>query len=147
MTKLKEKEICDKWLENKTINPETSRKIKENGPTYKKLNKLCSLNPLNQIKEIKAATKIKDKKDLIEKLTKEKKRRLAAIEALKERLKLEQEALKRYLDNPKKLAKMQIQIQKTLKQIQIYSKQLKFLTESFINYGTNILPPMGKVIP
>jgi hypothetical protein len=27
--------ICDKWLANKTINPETSRKIKENGPVYK----------------------------------------------------------------------------------------------------------------
>jgi hypothetical protein len=42
---LTQKEICDKWLKNKTINPETSRKIKENGPAYKKLLKKCSLNP------------------------------------------------------------------------------------------------------
>jgi hypothetical protein len=48
---LSKKDICDKWLKNKTINPETSRKIKENGPIYKKLQKKCSLNPLNQ-KEI-----------------------------------------------------------------------------------------------
>jgi hypothetical protein len=46
--KLTQKEICDKWLKNKTINPETSRKIKENGAVYKELSKLCSLNPLNQ---------------------------------------------------------------------------------------------------
>jgi hypothetical protein len=51
MPKLTEKDICDKWLKNKTINPETSRKIKENGTVYKKLLKKCSLNPLNQ-KEI-----------------------------------------------------------------------------------------------
>ena len=48
---LNQKEICDKWLKNKTINPTTSRKIKENGPKYKQLQKICSLNPLNQ-KEI-----------------------------------------------------------------------------------------------
>jgi hypothetical protein len=42
--KLTQKELCDKWLINKTINPETSRKIKENGEVYKKLEKLCSLN-------------------------------------------------------------------------------------------------------
>ena len=40
MPKLTEKEICYKWLVNKTINPETSRKIKEDGAVYKKLNKL-----------------------------------------------------------------------------------------------------------
>lgn len=36
-----EKEICDKWLLNKNINPETSRKIKETGQVYKKLAKKC----------------------------------------------------------------------------------------------------------
>jgi hypothetical protein len=51
MPKLTKKEICDKWLINKTINPKTSRKIKENGAIYKELEKKCSLNPLNQ-KEI-----------------------------------------------------------------------------------------------
>ena len=42
--KLTQKEICDKWLLNKNINPETLRKIKENGEVYKKLEKKCSLN-------------------------------------------------------------------------------------------------------
>ena len=42
--KLTEKEICDKWILDKTINPETKRKIKENGEVYKKLLKKCSLN-------------------------------------------------------------------------------------------------------
>ena len=41
--KLTTKDLCDKWLTNKTINPETSRKIKENGDVYKKLEKLCSV--------------------------------------------------------------------------------------------------------
>jgi hypothetical protein len=40
------KEICDKWLKNKTINPETSRKIKENGTVFKELLKKCSLNQI-----------------------------------------------------------------------------------------------------
>ena len=39
--KLTDKEICDKWLINKNINPETSRKIKETGLVYKKLEKKC----------------------------------------------------------------------------------------------------------
>ena len=42
--KLTQKEICDKWLANKNINPETLRKIKENGDIYIKLAKKCSLN-------------------------------------------------------------------------------------------------------
>ena len=42
--KLTQIEICDKWLLNKNINPETLRKIKENGEVYKKLEKKCSLN-------------------------------------------------------------------------------------------------------
>ena len=39
--KLTDKEICDKWLVNKNINPITSRKIKETGDIYKKLEKKC----------------------------------------------------------------------------------------------------------
>ena len=58
MTVLTEKEICYKWLENKTINPETSRKIKENGPMYKKLQKKCSLNP----KKTKETDELNEKK-------------------------------------------------------------------------------------
>ena len=46
--------LCDKWLANKLINPETSRKIKENGPTYKKFVKLCLKN-----KEVKPTPKPK----------------------------------------------------------------------------------------
>ena len=42
--KLTQKEICDKWLQDKNINPETKRKITENGEVYKKLSTLCSLN-------------------------------------------------------------------------------------------------------
>jgi len=34
-------ELCEKWKINKTINPITNRKIKENGPKYKELEKLC----------------------------------------------------------------------------------------------------------
>lgn len=77
----------------------------------------------------KLKEKNKNKKELKVKLTKEKKRRLEAIGALKDRLKLEQEALTRYTDNPKKLAKMQTQIQKTITQIQMYANQYTFLTE------------------
>ena len=178
--KITQKDLCDKWLTNKTINPETSRKIKENGDVYKKLEKLCSVKsssnsfksaplissssdsfktaplissssnsfktaplisssssssssnsfktaPLissssNSFKtaplissssfksvENKVATKLKDKKDRL--------KHSGAIKALNERLKLEQEALKRYSDNPKKYIKMQLQIQKTINEI------------------------------
>ena len=37
--KLTDNEICEKWLLNKNINPETLRKIKENKVVYKKLEK------------------------------------------------------------------------------------------------------------
>ena len=47
--KLTEKEICDKWLNNKNVNPETSRKIKETGDIYKKLVIKC-LKKNNKIK-------------------------------------------------------------------------------------------------
>jgi hypothetical protein len=57
---LTKNEKCNKWLANKNINPETSRKIKETGAIYKKLLKECSIKPLNKDK--------KDKKD--NKLTK-----------------------------------------------------------------------------
>jgi hypothetical protein len=60
MNKLDQKNICDKWLINKNINPETMRKIKENGPVYKKLEKKCSLKEKNQseIQKINAFIKI-----------------------------------------------------------------------------------------
>ena len=41
MNKLPEKDICDKWLLNKTINPLTMRKISETGSIYKKFVKKC----------------------------------------------------------------------------------------------------------
>ena len=34
--------VCEKWLNNKNINPATNRKIKTNGSIYKKLQKDCS---------------------------------------------------------------------------------------------------------
>ena len=56
--KLTQKDLCNKWLANKTINPETSRKIKENGDVYKKLEKLCSLNQkLKPKKDVKITQK------------------------------------------------------------------------------------------
>jgi hypothetical protein len=41
---LTDKEICDKWIVNKNINPITSRKIKETGNIYKNLLKKCLNN-------------------------------------------------------------------------------------------------------
>jgi hypothetical protein len=41
MNNLTKKDICDKWLINKNINPLTSRKISETGTIYKKLVKKC----------------------------------------------------------------------------------------------------------
>ncbi len=142
------KDICDKWLANKTINPETLRKIKKNGDVYKKLEKICSLNQKSDIKQ-KAATKIQDafkklkakkesKASLIRRLSREQLRRLDGAESYKQRLKLEQEALKRYSnDNPKKFVKMEKQIEKTIKQIEFYTKQANFITEKLqkIQFG------------
>lgn len=36
---------CEQWILNPTINPETGRKIKLGGPTFKKLEKKCSPKP------------------------------------------------------------------------------------------------------
>ena len=60
MNKLTKNDICDKWSINKKINPETMRKIKENGPVYKKLEKKCSLMQKKEsdIKKINAFMKI-----------------------------------------------------------------------------------------
>ena len=77
----------------------------------------------------KLKDKKKDKQDLIRRLSREQLRRTAAIEALNERLKLEQDALTRYRDSPRRFALMEKQIQKTLKQIEMYNKQLNFITE------------------
>jgi hypothetical protein len=89
----------------------------------------------------KAATKIQDafkklkaknesKASSIRKLSRKRDRRLEDLQALNERLNLEQEALKRYSnDNPRKFVKMEIQIQKTIKQIEFYTKQANFLTQ------------------
>ena len=52
--KLTDKEICDKWLVNKNINPETSKKIKETGEIYKKLEKKC-------LKKTSKTVKLSDK--------------------------------------------------------------------------------------
>ena len=76
--KLTKKDLCDKWLTNKTINPETSRKIKENGDVYKKLEKLCSLNQkeicdrwlANKTINPETLRKIKENGDIYKKLEK-----------------------------------------------------------------------------
>ena len=87
-------------------------------------------------KKQKAATKIqgafkkiKDKKDLIESLNIDKWMLSGGIKALNERLILEQDALKRYSDNPKKLAKMELQIKKTINEIQEDTKKYNFITK------------------
>ena len=51
------------------------------------------------------------------------------IKALNERLSLEQDALKRYSDNPKKLAKMELQIKKTINEIQDDTQKYNFITK------------------
>jgi hypothetical protein len=61
--KLTQSQICNKWLENKNINPITARKIKETGTIYKQLSKKCSLNPIksenkSENKKINAYKKI-----------------------------------------------------------------------------------------
>ena len=38
---LSRKQICEKWLNDKTVNPRTGRKIEKNGPTYMKLEQEC----------------------------------------------------------------------------------------------------------
>ena len=38
----KDKELCEKWLKRKTINPVTNRKIKKEGSIYKDYNKKCN---------------------------------------------------------------------------------------------------------
>lgn len=65
MNKLSDKDICDKWLLNKNINPETSRKISDTGTIYKNLVKKCSsvkqeIKPKNnsKIRKINAFNKI-----------------------------------------------------------------------------------------
>jgi hypothetical protein len=50
MVILTKKTLCDKWLLDKTINPQTLRKIKENGPVFKELEKKCALNQKKNIK-------------------------------------------------------------------------------------------------
>ena len=35
------KDLCKQWKKNKNINPLTGRAIKKNGPTYKKIEKMC----------------------------------------------------------------------------------------------------------
>lgn len=70
--------ICDKWLSNKLINPETLRKIKENGPTYKKLVKLClkiskpirPISPILNMEDDISPPKIKRKSNKASKIIK-----------------------------------------------------------------------------
>ena len=56
--KLADEELCKKWNDNKNVNPETSRKIKETGAVYKKLAKKCLDDKKEIIKKINASKKI-----------------------------------------------------------------------------------------
>ena len=61
-------ETCKKWMMNKTINPLSNRKIKENGPTYKMLEKKCSKSELKSelksyVKKERVSSNIDDRID------------------------------------------------------------------------------------
>ena len=60
------KENCKLWKKNKLINPITNRKIKKNGPTYKKFYKFCkksnSKNKCKQWKKHKTTNPITNRK-------------------------------------------------------------------------------------
>jgi hypothetical protein len=86
MPKLNQKEICDIWLKNKNINPETLRKIKENGPLFKKIQKRCSLNR-------------KSDKEICDKWFKNKMINPETLRKIKENGPLYRELQKRCLDN------------------------------------------------
>lgn len=46
--------LCDKWLKNPLVNPETNRKIVKDGPKYKHFKKICTKNDKNDKKDIKS---------------------------------------------------------------------------------------------
>jgi hypothetical protein len=52
--------VCDKWFENKLVNPRTGRRIKENGPTYKKLQEECDHKITGKIKKRNLITGCKE---------------------------------------------------------------------------------------
>ena len=52
-----DKKFCKEWINNKNVNPETKRKIKDTSPIYKKYMKLC-----DKIIDIKKDIKTDDKK-------------------------------------------------------------------------------------
>ena len=53
-------EVCEKWLEDKTVNPRTGKKITFEGPTYKALEEECD----------RKIGKSKGRKELVEQYTK-----------------------------------------------------------------------------
>ena len=54
---------CKQWLTNKTINPLTNRKIKENGPIFKTFEKICSKKSiiLTKPSSIRVSSNIEDR--------------------------------------------------------------------------------------
>ena len=38
---MSQRQICEEWLRNRTINPRTGREIRPNGPTYQALEQEC----------------------------------------------------------------------------------------------------------
>jgi len=58
-------EICNKFLDDSTRNPRTNRKIKKNGPTYKKLMKECGKATDEKKKRSKPGRKQKNPKKVI----------------------------------------------------------------------------------
>ena len=69
-------DLCNKFINNQTINPKTGRKIKKNGPTHKKLMKACHDMFVPGKKDTKlerTAVLVKKKVKKVKKVKKEKK--------------------------------------------------------------------------
>jgi DNA ligase-1 len=103
-------ETCNKWLENKTINPITKRKIKVDGPTYKKIEKECNKifqgkkSPVTELAPAKGV--VEKRKVLKERKKKEQERKALAKKMKKEKIKAliqeREERLKRKMDTPER---------------------------------------------
>ena len=111
---LNENELCIKWLANKTINPETTRKIKENGPVYNKLLKKCSLNQNKNLNE----------KELCNKWLANKTINPATLRKIKENGSVYKELSKKCLVKPKSDVKPKTEV-KPKSEVKLNSEQRK----------------------
>jgi len=106
--------LCKRWEENRLVNPVTGRKIKKDGPTYKKLMLQCNrlkvgrlstpkktpkptkgVSGFGKIKKQEQAKKAKEKRMVLKKIMKKKQE-----EAAKKRLEKKIERKERKMDTP-----------------------------------------------